>query len=90
MTTTPETRQRAASHCHDCGRPMRRSNQSILDQPGTVIYGGKGLCGTHYKTYKAANRENLTTRDRFNLMTFEAWRRERRRRGIPEEGLLAS
>jgi hypothetical protein len=72
---------------------MRQSNQSILEYPGTVIYGGLGRCGTHYKSHRITSKEaNGTTaaRDARNRMIFNLFIADRRRRGIPEEGLISA
>lgn len=35
--------------CSECQRPMRNRNIKVADMPGTVGYGGRGICQGCYK-----------------------------------------
>jgi hypothetical protein len=96
---TTETRMRGTSHCTACGRPVRGSRTPLDEQPGTVVHGGAGKCITCYKRQRDGKEPYAghikpstaaNARDARNLMIFNLFIADRRRRGIPEEGLISA
>lgn len=93
---TTKTRMRGTSHCITCARPVRSSCETLAEQPDTVVLGGGGKCITCYKRQRDG-KEPYTghikpspaanTRDARNRMIHELFLADRRRRGIPQEGL---
>jgi hypothetical protein len=83
----PRQSKLSVGKCKDCGRQMRGDKTLITEAPETVQYGGFGLCTTDYKKLRHAQ---FTPRDQYNLTIFDAIKRDRQRRGIPEEGVRTS
>ena len=44
--------------CHSCGQKMRPARMRSIDAPGTLAYGGKGLCSTCHKRQGKAARND--------------------------------
>lgn len=46
--------QRLTANCAECSRAMRGGRERLADRPGTVLFAGRGLCSTCYKSGKRA------------------------------------
>lgn len=41
------TKERAPTHCKECGTPFRPTGTAAASFPGTLKHAGRGYCSTH-------------------------------------------
>jgi hypothetical protein len=85
--------------CEDCARPMRPRKAHVAEHPGTIRAYNGTICMSCYMIdlnsrphiNLAARQSETPFRPTFNLAmaqnTLECWLRDRRRRGVPQDGL---
>lgn len=83
--------------CNNCEAAMRPHNSSLVDYPGTVMHSGLGQCGTCRTKARRAEAAKNPDIDHSAPMTLDQLAEatgfvrdyilDRRRRGIPTEGI---
>lgn len=87
------TRRTTPDNCVGCNRPMRTKTGAIT--PGTVTHGGRGHCSVcYYRITRGLpltdtpDHTGLTTNEQRTRDALHALANDRRRRGIPTQGIL--
>lgn len=74
--------------CPDCGTMTRSSKMTITEAPGTLVRQAGGKCSRCYRRPVAHRRPGETVASHeSNKASLDAYFANRRRRGVPAEGL---
>lgn len=75
--------------CRRCGRTLRPAKSTLVDFPGTVSRTRPGDCQTCWQIQRRqVTREVSSTGIAFMVSGLRGFLAERRRRGVPAEGVL--